>query len=152
MIKKIIDVDFASSFVAKAIENDKLKKTSDFEKLYHSIPNTKDVIDKMRKDAIAELDDTPLTKKDRQKALLEIDDNFSEIKKHLSNDRRKANAMFNEAFKDYLAKTHGNDNKKLMDIVYSKAYDEGHAYGFSEVENHFIDLMDFVDEIVNAIK
>lgn len=32
-------------------------------------------------------------------------------------------------------------------IVYSKAYEDGHSGGFEEIANHFSDLMDFVKRL-----
>ena len=35
------------------------------------------------------------------------------------------------------------------EIIYNRAYDEGHANGYTEIEIHFNDLVDFVTEILN---
>lgn len=35
--------------------------------------------------------------------------------------------------------------------VYARAYDEGHAYGYTEVEEHYIELADFVRDLLRLI-
>lgn len=35
-------------------------------------------------------------------------------------------------------------------LVYSKAYQDGHAYGYSEVEGHYRDLVEFAEELLKA--
>ena len=36
--------------------------------------------------------------------------------------------------------------------IWSKSWEEGHAYGYSEVENHYIDNADFAEFVYNAKK
>jgi len=37
---------------------------------------------------------------------------------------------------------------ELFNKVYSKAYEDGHSSGYGEVRNYFLDLTDFVDDII----
>lgn len=50
-----------------------------------------------------------------------------------------------------LYKKHGFVNNELNDMIYSKAYADGHAYGWSEVELHFSDLAEFVKDILTKV-
>ncbi len=73
------------------------------------------------------------------------------------------NIFDGEKFKEYRAKWHEkqNDlhkkykdelfayygNSPFNDIIYSRAYEEGHSTGYEEIENIFYDLHCFVNEI-----
>ena len=35
----------------------------------------------------------------------------------------------------------------LLDLVYQRAYEEGHSAGYNEVEYHFDELMDFMENM-----
>jgi len=50
-----------------------------------------------------------------------------------------------------LYKKHGFVNNELNDMIYSKAYEDGHAYGWSEVESHFSNLAEFVQDILDKV-
>jgi hypothetical protein len=41
---------------------------------------------------------------------------------------------------------------KICSIVYSKAYDQSHAWGYEEVENTFFSLLEFVEDILEVTK
>ncbi|ASV44547.1 hypothetical protein PBI_SCTP2_532 [Salicola phage SCTP-2] len=57
-----------------------------------------------------------------------------------------------EDFKNELLEEEGftrNDiRKRIGEIVYSKAWEDGHSNGLSEVENHFSEYSEMVDEIL----
>lgn len=50
-----------------------------------------------------------------------------------------------------LYKKYGFVNDELNDMIYSKAYADGHAYGWSEVELHFSDLAEFAKDILTKV-
>jgi hypothetical protein len=56
-------------------------------------------------------------------------------------------------FKSDLEKEFGTDilPKSIRDKIFSKAWEDGHAYGHSEVLIHYEDIADFVDDIISAI-
>jgi len=69
----------------------------------------------------------------------------------ISKRREKENEL-DKKFKQYLAE----DNKKyygfsdeICDMIYNKAYDDGHASGLHEIANIYVELSDFVKNILN---
>lgn len=50
-----------------------------------------------------------------------------------------------------LYKKYGFVNEELNSMIYSKAYEDGHAYGWSEVELHFSDLAEFAKDILTKV-
>jgi hypothetical protein len=38
---------------------------------------------------------------------------------------------------------------QVWDKIWSKAWEHGHAYGYSDVENHYIDFAAFADEVAD---
>lgn len=50
-----------------------------------------------------------------------------------------------------LYKKYGFVNNELNSIIYSKAYEDGHAYGWSEVELHFSNLAEFAKDILTKV-
>ena len=55
-------------------------------------------------------------------------------------------------FKEDLFKKYGVENDPARELIFSKAWDIGHASGYAEVYSEFEDLMDFVKavrEVVN---
>lgn len=65
--------------------------------------------------------------------------------------RSVATQAIMEEFKQYLHVEHGvNLNEKQHNIVYSKAWADGHSAGYSEVEHHYIELADFAREILDS--
>lgn len=50
-------------------------------------------------------------------------------------------------FKEDLFKEHGVENDPARELIFSKAWDTGHAYGYAEVYSEFEDLMDFVKAV-----
>jgi hypothetical protein len=54
-----------------------------------------------------------------------------------------------EMFKEELF-ADANLTRKQFEVIYSRAWDEGHSCGLQEVENHFYDLCDFIEQIEAA--
>lgn len=42
--------------------------------------------------------------------------------------------------------------RAVFDVLYNKAYDNGHAYGYDEVASKMSDLVDFYSDIIKAYK
>jgi hypothetical protein len=65
--------------------------------------------------------------------------------------RSAATQVILQEFKQYLYVEHGlNLNEKQHNLVYAKAWEDGHAHGYSEVENHYIELAHFAREILDS--
>jgi hypothetical protein len=65
--------------------------------------------------------------------------------------RPESDADIMTAWADWLYETHGSSlSRPVLDKVYAKAWENGHAYGLSEVEEHFRDLVDFAWDILGA--
>ena len=49
-------------------------------------------------------------------------------------------------FREELAHNHGMDRlpQSIQDALYSKAWEEGHAYGYDEVASHYSDMAELV--------
>lgn len=48
----------------------------------------------------------------------------------------------------WLYDTHGEGlPTEVLHVVYGKAWEDGHAYGLSEVEMHFSDLVEFAEKV-----
>jgi hypothetical protein len=57
--------------------------------------------------------------------------------------------IFEKNFKQYLFKDLPDEVRNVAEIIYERAYNEGHANGYTEIEICFDDLVDFVTEILN---
>jgi hypothetical protein len=57
---------------------------------------------------------------------------------------------------DHSAKMHEEYGEGLNEgqheVVYSQAWQQGHAYGFSEVESHYIDLAEMARRVIAGLK
>lgn len=40
----------------------------------------------------------------------------------------------------------------IADVLFNKAWEYGHSFGYSEVYNHLLDLSDFVNDILKVIE
>ena len=61
--------------------------------------------------------------------------------------------ILNVIFQEKSAITMGMDvNSKLWKLVYAKAWEDGHADGYSNVYSHLDDLVDFANDIIEASK
>lgn len=53
-----------------------------------------------------------------------------------------------EKFRDWLGDKYASEfPKEVQDLIYGKAWEDGHAHGLSEVESHYIDTVDFVEKV-----
>lgn len=102
-------------------------------------------------DAIALLDNVPMTKAEREKAENQAKEEVKEIyKKNRAEYSKAEQSLTDEFWKD--CRKELNYGSYLTDkgcsLLESKAWEDGHAYGFSEVYNHLVDL----DELIYTIK
>ena len=42
--------------------------------------------------------------------------------------------------------------KETQDLIWAKAWEYGHSHGYIEVENHYADLADFAEDVVDQNK
>lgn len=66
--------------------------------------------------------------------------------------REKVNDIRGDFAKDlaeeYLPDVADNYSEQIPKAVFAKAWEQGHASGFSDVENHYIDLADLVNLVI----
>jgi hypothetical protein len=80
-------------------------------------------------------------------------------KKALGAQRKKYYEVENEvvgkviqAMKDDLGYDNSEEDKKVFDLIYSRAYEDGHSSGFNEVYNYLLDYDSFVKETFDIFK
>ena len=96
---------------------------------------------------LKELDDLPLTKKDREKALELLEGEFkSEAKKvrkaYLDEEDRILLAFKVQQVSDFKL---DRFSQATQDKLFNLAWELGHSYGYSEVHNHYYDLVDLLE-------
>lgn len=67
--------------------------------------------------------------------------------------RRLEERRKEEEFKEKLVTSAMEDygfSRKQSEMLFSRAWDEGHAFGYHEVQNDFDDLIEWASEFVNA--
>ena len=57
-----------------------------------------------------------------------------------------------QAMKDDLGYDNSEEDKKVFDLIYSRAYEDGHSSGFNEVYNYLLDYDSFVKEAFDIFK
>ena len=121
-----------------------------FESFYHQIhPVSVNEILKVKDEILKEIDNTPLTASDRENKKKQVEKEVKEVKAMIVDDYKFAIKIFEKNFKQYLFKDLSSEIKDVAEIIYRRAYDEGHANGYAEIEICFDDLVDFVTEILN---
>ena len=141
----------ASNYV-KSIENtlQNLGSGCDFESFYRQIHMVSmNELFKVKDEVLKEIDNTPLTASNRESKKEQVEKDVKEVKLLIIDDYRLAVKIFEKNFKQYLFKDLPPEIKDVAEIIYRRAYDEGHANGYTEIENYFDDLVDFVTEILN---
>ena len=142
---------FASNYV-KSLEPtlQKVGTAYEFESFYRQIHMASvDELKKVKAEVLKEIDDTPLTAKEREEQKKRVEKEFKEVKSIMFDDYHLAIKIFEKNFKQSLFRYLSPEIKNVAEIIYSRAYDEGHANGYTEIEIHFNDLVDFVTEILN---
>ena len=142
----------STSNYVKSLENtlQSLGSGVDFEVFYRQIrPVSADEIKKVKDEILKEIDNTPLTASDREDKKKQVEKEVKEVKTMIVDDYKFAVKIFEKNFKQYLFKDLSPEIKDVAEIIYRRAYDEGHAQGYTEIEICFDDLVDFVTEILN---
>ena len=68
------------------------------------------------------------------------------------NDYHKENNRMYELFKQDCFKYYGIENNPAREVIFSKAWEEGHSSGFSEVANCMSDIIDFVERCIKEVQ
>lgn len=142
----------ATSNYVKGLENtlQSLGSGVDFEVFYRQIrPASVDELEKAKDEILKEIDDTPFTTSDRENKKKQVEKEVKEVKAMIVDDYKFAVKIFEKNFKQYLFKDLSPEIKDVAEVIYRRAYDEGHAHGYTEIEICFNDLVDFVTEILN---
>lgn len=71
------------------------------------------------------------------------------IRKKKETYRQDENRLYQE-FKKDLFSTTPNYATKQLEIVWERAYDDGHSGGYGEIMNEFQDLIYFIDEVIRG--
>lgn len=61
--------------------------------------------------------------------------------------RRQAERDLEGRWKDYLRTLYTNVNPAQFNLLFAKAWEDGHSYGLEEVESYLIDLMSLFDAL-----
>jgi hypothetical protein len=70
--------------------------------------------------------------------------NYKELRtKYVEETRRLEGLFYNDICEDFGLDPNSAKSRK----IYAKAYEDGHAYGYSEIYSHFQDLLDFVESL-----
>tara|TARA_B100000700_G_scaffold178953_1_gene197602 strand:- start:3080 stop:3541 length:462 start_codon:yes stop_codon:yes gene_type:complete len=80
------------------------------------------------------------------KFIVKVIFNEEDYKKDLEEYKTETNQRMDE-FKKELFNLYGSDNQELNELVYDKAWQDGHSGGLGEVESEFQELMDFAENI-----
>ena len=64
---------------------------------------------------------------------------FAEIRRFFREEKVKQ-----EKFKVDLAREFGVENNPKLDLCFTLEWEHGHAYGFHEVRNYFIDFVELI--------
>lgn len=94
---------------------------------------------------IEQLNDMLLTKTSYDLALEKIKESIRDLKtQHLQNYRKEESRLNKEFCKDCEIEFEFSDfPDEVKDFIHSKAYEEGRAYGSSEIANKYEDLVEF---------
>ena len=142
---------FASNY-AKSLEPtlQKVGTAYEFESFYRQIHMASvDELKKAKDEVLKEIDDTPLTAKERKERKERAEKEFKEVKSIMVDDYHFAVKIFEKNFKQYLFKDLPDEVRNVAEIIYERAYNEGHANGYTKIEICFDDLVDFVTKILN---
>lgn len=65
--------------------------------------------------------------------------------------RLQADEITNQ-FAQNLSAQHGTDNDIVDALIFTQAWAQGHSSGYHEVEGHYIDLVEFANQIILAVR
>lgn len=142
----------ALDYANKQLNGKTVLTAANFNDISRNIPYNKFSL----KDYIDIVDDIPLKKKDYDEAVEYLSTLIKQYNSKANDAYRKASNQTERAFKDVLRRDsftyNGPNADKVFDIIYSKAYENGHASGYYEIKSEFDDLDDFVDDIIKLIR
>jgi hypothetical protein len=120
-----------------------------FEEFFRTVKMTPyDDITAVKKDIMDDIDNTRLTTKERDALLDNLKKDEKKVRSIVCDDYRKAMNQFTKMFKDFLIDGMPENLKSKADIIYDRAYDQGHANGFTSIASEFDDLCDFASDII----
>jgi len=120
-----------------------------FEDFFRTINKTSyDDIIKVKKDIMNDIDNKRMTTRERDASLDNLKKDEKKVRTIVNDDYRKAVNLFTTMFKNFLKDTMPENLKSKFDIIYNKAYDQGHADGFTSIASEFDDLCDFASDII----
>ena len=100
------------------------------------------------------VDDIPLTSVQYENAKNIIRDACGKANVESNKAYNQFHSKVNEKFKDilwnYSFSYKGKNKKEVFNLIFNRAWDEGHAQGLTDVSNEFDDLDDFVNDILQA--
>lgn len=96
---------------------------------------------------LEQLNNIPLTKAGYDFALGKIKERVKDLKaQHLQEYRNEESRLNHQFRKDCeVAFGFADFPDEVKDFIHGKAYEEGHAYGFSEIANKYYDLVEFAN-------
>lgn len=59
-------------------------------------------------------------------------------------ERQRQESVKNEAFQKRLEAEYGTEGNPKAALLFAKAWEMGHAYGYNEVETYYRDLVDLI--------
>lgn len=104
-----------------------------------------------RKAFIDEINSTPLTAAEREKKLKEVPSLVREKDAEMNKPARDRQVILDAEFWADAREDCGYYSDAVWKIICSEAYDQGHAYGYSEIYSKLVDITEFVDKIL-AVK
>ena len=93
------------------------------------------------------INSTPLTAAEREEKLKEVPSLVREEEAKVNKTPRERQAALTEEFWDDARAELGDYPAAAWEIIRSEAYEQGHAYGYSEVYSKLIDITSFVDRL-----
>jgi len=103
---------------------------------------------------LEQLNSIPLTNADYDLALEKIKGSVKDLKRHhLQQYRNEESRRKHQFYKD-CEKEFGFADfpEEVKNFIHGKAYEEGYAYGFSEIADKYDDLVEFVNVCKEALK
>jgi hypothetical protein len=102
-------------------------------------------------DVFGDIVSFPLVTKDERIANMIYSFTFNEASyKEAVQEHRKSVQDGVDRFSDYLKNEYGH-NDQIHQVIFTKAWEDGHSEGFYPVEDKYSELSDFVDGIIAAL-
>ena len=72
--------------------------------------------------------------------------------KRLRDEYDKELLNINNEFRQWLFMQYGVQNDRVNEIIYSKAWEDGHSWGYHSIAENFVDLTYFIKQINDVYK